>query len=509
MSTLPSKIFGYAIFLAYPFVFHDYYFDIVTCKYILLIVLSVSLLIAEMIFNSRLTGKRMLTSTDYMVFGMLCLSVISAVMSDYKADIINGVDGRNNGIITIFICGLVYFIFSRDGFNRKGLFYAIAIGSIPVSVLGILHFINIDPLGFYREISSDYRQFYISTLGHVNVYSSYFAITIPIVLINCFNSSRVWEKICFFVVTVINISALLCGMCDSAAMIIGTAVLCTVIYNKMINAHIWLFLATVVLGINKVLVICNGRSREARKLSIVQEILSRNSVIAIVISALIIFIIIEQILIWFSRGGRKSVQLFKWLLVIMACCMVIVLIAGIVYFTCIDKETDLGQWSGILRFGDEFGSYRGYIWRITLSEYSRLPFLKKLIGIGPDALMSFLDDRRGMSLYRVTNAYYDNAHNELLQYLITMGAVWLVLYIGVLAIQIRKGWRRDAVEPIGEDREGVERYKADRIIVCAIICYFVSGLVNINQVVTTPMLVLLVSIMGVDEKKENAMTLYV
>ncbi len=478
------KIFGYAMFIAYPLVFHDYYFDIVTCKYIFLIVMSVYLFAAFIMTKEKIHTNDIVN--EGIVILMLILGILSAFCSDYTEDVINGVDGRNNGIITLAIYTLIYIVFSRVGFNHKTLFYIVTIGSIPVAVLGILNFLSIDFLGFYEEIDSSYQQFYISTLGHVNVYSGYFSITIPIMLIYFFKTRNIKEKIFFFAGTVINMTGLLCGMCDSSAIIIFAAVICAVILNKKLHAHYWLMLAANVLAVNKVLILLNNENSVKKQLCKSQQLLGNNRIIIIVLSGLAVITALEILFKKLNRDNFDMIKILKWLIVEILLFMVCFLILNMFYFTFINKDANLGGWERILRFNEEFGNYRGYIWKITAKEYLRLPIIKKLIGIGPDALLSFLSDRYGYTLYKVTNAFYDNAHNEFLQYLITMGIVWLLLYVILIVRKIKKAFCKSAQE-------------YDKIIACAVICYLLSSMVNINQVVTGPLFVFMLSVLNSEE----------
>lgn len=113
-----------------------------------------------------------------------------------------------------------------------------------------------------------------------------------------------------------------------------------------------------------------------------------------------------------------------------------------------------------------------------MQEFRRLPLYQILFGIGTDTLYPYLAERYGEAMYNVTMAYYDNAHNEFLQYLITTGIAGLATYAAVLFLQIKKAVK-----------------KADKVILCGVICYLVQSVVNLNQVVTTPLFVVMLSML--------------
>ena len=69
---------------------------------------------------------------------------------------------------------------------------------------------------------------------------------------------------------------------------------------------------------------------------------------------------------------------------------------------------------------------------------------------------------------------YDNAHNEVLQYLVTTGLCGAVSYIGLFVssfIYIFKNSKNDLVAYIS---------------LAVMLGYFIQGLMNLNQPITTP-----------------------
>jgi len=77
---------------------------------------------------------------------------------------------------------------------------------------------------------------------------------------------------------------------------------------------------------------------------------------------------------------------------------------------------------------------------------------------------------------------FDNAHNEYLQYLVTIGALGLITYVVFL---VAAGWRM------------VVRRNGNRYIVgClfAVLCYGTQALVNLSLPIATPIMWLLLSV---------------
>lgn len=475
MTGIPSKIFIYAIFLAYPLVFRDYYYDIVTCKYICLIAMTLLLLLFTLMIDGREYVQRMhLTSSDYAVLGLFIVNIFSAAGSEYRIYALNGADGRYSGLITVFLYVVIYFIISRVNIDRNNFYIILSVGSIMVSILGILNFADIDVLGFYTGLQMEQKQFYMSTLGHVNVYSSYFALTIPVLLMNYLKTEKTGRTIFYFVACLINIMALLCGGCESAAAIILTAGVCAFFCCKRLHILKWAYMVLFTLLLNKLIIYVNNQSAEPRVLSRTVRFLGDNRVVAAVL--LMGLFLIAPAYMLHRRGKDRGI---KYGVVFLSILIPAAYLIALVYFSVADRNTELHGMENFLRFSDEFGSYRGYIWKVIVREFGRLSPYHMIFGIGTDSLRPYLADRYGESMYQVTMAYYDNAHNEFLQYLITTGIAGLGMYVSFLVMQIRKAMR-----------------KADRIILCGVVCYLVQSVVNLNQVVTTPLFVVMVSMLS-------------
>ena len=109
--------------------------------------------------------------------------------------------------------------------------------------------------------------------------------------------------------------------------------------------------------------------------------------------------------------------------------------------------------------------------------------MHKLFGYGPDTFGilttgNFFSDM----LQSAQGQLFDNAHNEYLQYLVTIGALGLLTYVAFLAAA---GRRMIA----GKNENGY-------IVGClfAVLCYVVQALVNLSLPIATPVMWLLLSV---------------
>ena len=479
-------IFGYIIFIVYPLIFHDYYYDIVTCKFFVFIGVTVVYLVTFFVLkkNKDIDKNSVMCTEEKIILLLFLINCVSFFLSDYKLEALLGAEGRNNGMLTIGAYLILYLCISSEKVDKEKILIAVIIGSIPVSLFGILNFAAIDLLGFYDGLSMQYKQFYMSTLGHVNVYSSYFSITVPVVLAYYLKEEKWKLKIVLYLASLINILALIVSGCESSIIIIVVAILCNIINNKKINFAKWYGLMVAVLLTTKYLAKFNMNKNEKRQLSTFMEMLSSNRILWGLIIGFGILVILDLI-----RKSDKKDKIIKYMLVMASFVLITAYLFVLFYFSVVDKKTELGKWSGLLRINDEFGSYRGYIWRVVVEEFKDLSIIKKIFGIGPDVLYPLVYEKYGNDMYKVTNAYYDNAHNEILQYLITTGIAGVVTYISFLVVKVKKFI----------SLKGQSEY--NKIIMCSCVCYFMQSFVNINQVVTTPMFVIMLCMLNAEEEK--------
>lgn len=104
--------------------------------------------------------------------------------------------------------------------------------------------------------------------------------------------------------------------------------------------------------------------------------------------------------------------------------------------------------------------------------------MHKLFGYGPDTFGILTKKEIGFEMPQL----YDNAHNEYLHDLITIGAAGLTAYILFIGSAITRMCRNVEAKPY--------------IVGClfAVICYIAQALVNLNLPIATPMMWLLLSI---------------
>ena len=128
---------------------------------------------------------------------------------------------------------------------------------------------------------------------------------------------------------------------------------------------------------------------------------------------------------------------------------------------------------------DNFGTYRVFLWKRTLS----LIFEYPLLGSGPDTfalrfMARFTKDIANMQNGIVT--INDTAANAYLTMLINLGIVGLLNYIVFLFLQLKKGLQEMNME--------------SEPLFVAIICYLIQDFFNLSVVIVSPIFWLLMAL---------------
>ena len=138
--------------------------------------------------------------------------------------------------------------------------------------------------------------------------------------------------------------------------------------------------------------------------------------------------------------------------------------------------------SNYLVFDDSWGTDRGYIWKASMRLYAKFPLIRKLFGYGPETFGILTVTKIQNEMVSATGLVFDNAHNEYLQDLVTLGAVGLITYLLFLFSAFRFMYRNREKSP----------YLLALLL--AALCYNVQAIVNLNQPIVAPMMWLMMSI---------------
>ncbi|MBQ8165874.1 MAG: O-antigen ligase family protein, partial [Lachnospiraceae bacterium] len=129
----------------------------------------------------------------------------------------------------------------------------------------------------------------------------------------------------------------------------------------------------------------------------------------------------------------------------------------------------------IFTFNDKWGTYRGFVWSRAWNIFSDAPLVNKLFGYGNETFGVYMNAYYYDDMVNIVGKMYDNAHNELLQYLVTLGILGVISYLGVVVSSV-----------FYMLKYGKGNYMVYGFLT-ATVGYFFQSIINLNQPITTPL----------------------
>ncbi|MBQ1975379.1 MAG: O-antigen ligase family protein, partial [Ruminococcus sp.] len=145
------------------------------------------------------------------------------------------------------------------------------------------------------------------------------------------------------------------------------------------------------------------------------------------------------------------------------------------------KETELGEMEKLLRMNDAWGTHRGIMWLRSFDIFADANPWQKLFGTGPDTFY-FAFEKYFEQLAEYGNSSTDAAHNEYINYLITIGIAGLGSYLAFAGGALVRGFK------------AAKRNPAVLCCAAAVVAYLAQATVNIALPISTPLFIVFVSL---------------
>lgn len=459
-------------------------------------------------YNRKLntyTDPFRLSLTDIGFFAFAGVSLISMLASGRIGHCFIGLsdgasNGRNVGFLTILMLLTAYMMISRFYYNKKMVYYCIFGGITIVSVLAIINYYYIDPLGLFKayEGSSRYDTVvndFTSTIGNKNYLSALICVSLPFSFGMAIATEDKIMRIISYISTAIQFMGLIVATSDGgflgcfAAFAVMAIVVsrsrkrlmryCAGIAAMMLGAKVlWLFD-----------LLMKGNSKGYTSFSD----FFLNSEYVFVIFA--VFAGIAAFLFFTSKNTSETPdELPKFIffgILSLVCLAVAGFAALMVYFTFIDKYTTLTGTLRFFRFNEYWGTHRGYFWIKSFELYKDMNIWQKLFGAGPECFYYVFQPYFSEMSELFNEGSTNSAHNVYINYLITQGLVGLSAYLLFVGSAIVSSIKNSKVNPLS--------------LVCAfvIIAYAVQDIVNIANPVNVPWFIIFIALNEATKLRAN------
>jgi hypothetical protein len=367
---------------------------------------------------------------------------------------------------------------------KNWILHLFLLSGVLACCLGITDYFKLDILGFKANIDPNQYNMFMSTIGNVNTYTSYVALIMAVSTVMFSTEETHWKIILYYFCMVCSFFAIIMGLSDNSYLSLLTlfGFLPLYLFGRETGFRRYLIITTTLLGV--IYIIININRAIPDKVLEMRGIIDHLPVSGLRI--LLIFMVCITVITYavkFKFKGCNDNLGKVWKFIWMALLFIII---GITLFMLYDINIALhsdryGSLTQYLLFNDDWGTHRGFNWRIGMENYNRFSPIHKIFGYGPDTygILTHFNDFKEMT--EKYNETYDSAHNEYLQYFITMGPLSLISYLVFLVSSIRY--------LIIISRENVYAIA----VMFAVLCYSVQAFVNISIPIVAPIMFVLLA----------------
>ena len=474
------------MFGAFPLFCTDGFFNIRHDRYYLFLGLSIALLLfwgITILGGDRKNAIGKLSVTDWAMLGFLGVCILSTAFSVNPEDALWGTAGRNNGLLLMAVYVGVYFMVSRNGRPGGVTFAALGVVSAFVSLVAVLNFFSLDPLKMVEPLSTADQKVFFSTIGNKNLLSGYLCITLPVLTVLFVEDQRKWLRVLALICLTPGFAALMAADSDSGLLGLGLFIgLYLIRYIRQPGKlkRFFLVLTVMLLSARVLLLILTVIPElQTKSISQTQLFFIRGSASL----GLLLFMAAATALLYLLDHKKPDLELPKAVHFAVAFLFVTGLLAvavGMIYFTA-NQEIPLSGFGKYLRLNDTWGTNRGFMWRRTMDIFRDFNIWRKLFGSGPDTFYYMFKPYFG-ELNQYWTSSTNAAHNEYLNYMITVGLLGACAYTTAL------------VSGVGRCFKGLKHNPLGAVYCAAVISYGAQALVSIAQPITTPLLIIFLAL---------------
>lgn len=406
------------------------------------------------VFWLREKKKCRLSVTDGCVLAYMFFTILSAGFGGFYQDALWGSFGWNMGLLSQISFVLLYLFLSRFGRQYRPVLVILCAVSAVVFLLGILHRVGIDPIGFYQGLTDDQMAQFLSTMGQATWYASYLIVVLPVgTAVFLYAQKKIWRMVSGIYV-VIGFCSLVTQNSDSAYFALAGFML----------VFFW-FCVEKEESLRRFAAVCAMFFASGKVMSLFMRIrpnpeLRYDFMTSLILDSVLTWVllgicVILYVLLWKRKDKtfpvQKMLRARKAVLVGM-----VILLAGIMGLMILQTGGLLPEGMGrrlsavsYFTWNDDWGNGRGRIWKFAARIFREENLFHKLIGVGPDCLSSYVAANYGEEAELLWGQkVLTNAHNEWFNMLINGGILGFVSYAGIFVTAIRRFMKGAGDEPL-------------------------------------------------------------
>ena len=417
--------------------------------------------------------KNKLAMPELWITLFLLANTFAWFMSENKKGSWTGETGRCFGLALVIVITLVVIILCRQSCISQLVFISLSATAALAFIIAYLQHFGHDPFELRITVVKRQKEMFISTFGNINTYGAYICIVLPIFAAVFIFSKKLWARIVAGSLLVMSGAAILPAKSDNVYL--GTAAAFLVLFyvaimNKRFTEYIFSVLL-LVFGLTIMSYLNKTYSGSQKHINGIAEIIENPSIMMMLLVIVSVILVATLVFRQTKYELYKSIQNKKFLIIFS-----IVFVVGVLFVIIYGISTQ----NSLFVFNDKWGTFRGYIWRRCWNIFEDADPLHKLFGHGNETIAAQMKQFYS-EMVSVTGKKYDNAHNELLQYLVTTGLFGVVSYLGFVFTSFVYMLKRLKGDPIA--------------IACLAggVSYFAQSIVNLNQPITAPLFFVIVA----------------
>lgn len=430
-----------------------------------------------------------ITDQALLFYGLAVL--LSFFCTPWKEDAVWGAEGWYMGLFSQIMFIAIYFALSRLAENIKVWYWVMLAVSSAVFLLGLLNRFSVYPIKMEGSVPG-----FISTLGNINWFCSYWMVVFPIGLVlywigegrGILKKAALTAYILLGFMTGITQGSS-SGFLALAAVFLAMFLLSFQDKDKLLGwLELWIMFAVSLL----LLSVVQGLFPEALNYEngIERWLTGYGNALCIFSFAVVLYTIARY---WFKKMDRpvEGIRFLQKGILVLLVLGVLAVTVLVIYYNTGVKEPGESKLASIFTIDEEWGNARGTTWRTGAEAFAAMSVLQKLVGAGPDCFYLFAYSKEDIAL-RLYNMFGDarltNAHNEWLTVLVNIGLAGFVSYAAVFLTAVCR-----------QVKAGQSGGKREWVLVSAVclISYTVHNMVSFQQVICTPLIFML---MGFGER---------
>lgn len=493
--------------LVFPFFITDGYANVGSDKnmffrYAALVFCGVSMalgLLYVLIYFKKIDWKTCIKDTSItdkfaLMYGVVV--ILSYFFTQYKETAYWGRKGWYVGLITQLLYLAIYFFISRFYIGGDTMQYPYIASTIVVFGIGILNRFSIYPFDLKGKSSG-----FISTLGNINWFCSYWSVLFPIaaVLLLYKGNDKIRKKILYIVIySIMAVAGAIQGS-DSGGIVFAAVFLVLFWKSTRSIAELrnYFRMVTLTMALFQLVRLVRHLAPEAMNMqTTITEILTQGNLT--LIGFIVAAVLCGLCFLFEKKEQKRFLIVWKWIRNI---AFVLIALVVIVYVVLVCVNTWGNNYiegisdKEIFKFDWYFGNGRGATWRAGIALFGEMSVLQKLIGIGPDCFAEFAY-REGSGIIGMLrevfgDATLTNAHNEWLTNLVNLGLLGFVSFAGIFITAIRRFVKKGVENPW--------------LYACglATLCYTAHNMVSFQQALNAPIMFMVLAIGENLMRKEN------